>query len=205
MKELSLADVLAHRDAGAVVVDARDPREFAGGHLAGSINIPADGRFAEQAGMLIEPGRDIVVIAPDDRAEEIIIRLARIGLDTAAGYLADPEEAFTRAPEGNIVHAERVTFADLRDELGGDRPPLLIDVRNAGELANGSIEGAVNIPLAELPGRLDAIPADRRIVVHCAGGARSSTAASLLRRSGRTEVADLLGGYGAWAAAHAPA
>lgn len=205
LRELPLGDVLARRDAGAAVVDARDPQEFAAGHLVGSINVPADGRLAEQAGMLIEPGREIVVIAPEDRAEEIITRLARIGLDTAAGYLADPEDAFTRAPEGSIAQAERVTFAQLRDELGGAEPPLLIDVRNAGELADGRIEGAVNIPLAELPGRLDAIPADRRIVVHCAGGARSSAAASLLRRSGRTRVADLLGGYGAWAAAHAPA
>ncbi|MGW5413694.1 TSUP family transporter [Actinomadura geliboluensis] len=205
LRELPLGDVLARRDAGAAVVDARDPQEFAAGHLVGSINVPADGRFAEQAGMLIEPGREIVVIAPEDRAEEIITRLARIGLDTAAGYLADPEDAFTRAPEGSIAQAERVTFAQLRDELGGAEPPLLIDVRNAGELADGTIEGAVNIPLAELPSRLDTIPADRRIVVHCAGGARSSAAASLLRRSGHTRVADLLGGYGAWAAAHAPA
>ncbi|MEU8343405.1 TSUP family transporter [Spirillospora sp. NPDC048832] len=205
LRELPLGDVLARRDAGAVVVDARDPQEFAAGHLAGSLNVPADGRFAEQAGMLIEPGREIVVIAPDGRAEEIIVRLARIGLDTAAGFLADPEDAFTRAPEGDIARAERITFAELRDELGGAEPPLLIDVRNAGELAAGTIEGAVNIPLAELPGRLDAVPAARRIVVHCAGGARSSAAASLLRRAGRTRVADLLGGYGAWAAAHAPA
>ncbi|MFG2087237.1 TSUP family transporter [Spirillospora sp. NPDC048824] len=205
LKELPFTDVLARRDAGAVVVDARDPQEFAAGHLTGSINVPADGRFAEQAGMLIEPGRDIVVIAPEDRAEEIITRLARIGLDTAAGYLPDPEDAFTLAPEGNIVQAERITFADLRDELDGAEPPLVIDVRNTGELADGAIEGAVNIPLAELPGRLDTIPSDRRIVVHCAGGVRSSAAASLLRHSGRTDVADLLGGYGAWAAAHSPA
>lgn len=205
LRELPLGDVLARRDAGAVVVDARDPQEFAAGHLAGSINVPADGRFAEQAGMLIEPGREIVVVAPGDRAEEIITRLARIGLDTAAGYLADPEDAFARAPEGSVARAERITFAELREELDGPEPPLIIDVRNAGELADGSIEGAVNIPLAELPGRLDAVPAARRIVVHCAGGVRSSAAASLLRRAGRARVADLIGGYGAWAAAYAPA
>ncbi len=204
LKALSFTDVLARRDAGAVVVDARDPREFAAGHLAGSINIPADGRFAEQAGMLVEPGQEIIVIAPEGREEELVIRLARIGLDTAAGYLADAEEAFTQAPE-QIVQAERLTFADLRAELDGAEPPLVVDVRNAGELANGRIEGSVNIPLAQLPGRMDEVPADRRIVVNCAGGARSSAAASLLRRAGRADVADLLGGYGAWAAAYAPA
>ncbi|GAA0947248.1 TSUP family transporter [Actinocorallia libanotica] len=204
LRELPLADVLARRDAGAVLVDARDPQEFAAGHLAGSLNVPADGRFAEQAGMVVEPGREIVVIAPEGREEEIIVRLARIGLDTTAGHLADPDAALTAAP-GQVAKAERITFAALREELASPEPPLLIDVRNAGELANGRIEGSVNIPLAELPRRLAEIPADRRVVVHCAGGARSSLAASLLRGTGRAGVADLLGGYGAWAAAHAAA
>jgi len=204
LKALSLADVLARRDAGAVLVDARDPQEFASGHLIGSINVPADGRFAEQAGMVVEPDREIVVIAPEGREEEVVVRLARIGLDATAGYLADPDEALASAP-GQVARAERLTFAELRAELEGPEPPLLIDVRNVGELAEGRIEGSVNIPLAELPGRLAEIPADRRVVVHCAGGGRSSVAASLLRGAGRTEVADLIGGYGAWAAARASA
>ncbi|MEO3781987.1 TSUP family transporter [Actinocorallia sp. B10E7] len=204
LKALPLAEVLARRDAGAVVIDARDPQEFAAGHLVGSINVPADGRFAEQAGMVVEPGKEIVVIAPEGREEETITRLARIGLDTAVGYLADPEDALTSAPD-QVAKAARITFAELGEALESAEPPLLIDVRNVGELENGKIEGSVNIPLAELPKRLDEAPAGRRIVVHCAGGARSSVAASLLRRAGRPEVSDLLGGYGAWAAAHAPA
>nr|WP_198653460.1 MBL fold metallo-hydrolase [Actinocorallia populi] len=204
LKELSLADALARRDAGAVLVDARDPQEFAAGHLVGSINVPADGRFAEQAGMVVEPGREIVVIAPEGREEEVVVRLARIGLDDTAGYLADPEAALVSAPE-QAAKAERVTFAELREALASPEPPLLIDVRNTGELADGRIEGSLHIPLAELPKRLEEIPADRRVVVHCAGGARSSVAASLLRRAARTEVADLLGGYTAWAAARTPA
>ena len=68
-----------------------------------------------------------------------------------------------------------------------------------------SVEGSSHIPLAELARRVDEIPADRPLVVHCAGGHRSSVAASLLRRRGRTDVSDLLGGYGAWLALSAPA
>ncbi|WP_420492718.1 rhodanese-like domain-containing protein [Kitasatospora camelliae] len=56
-----------------------------------------------------------------------------------------------------------------------------------------------------MPRRLPEIPADRPLVLHCAGGHRSSIAASLLRHHGFGDVSDLLGGYAAWAAAHQPA
>ena len=80
-----------------------------------------------------------------------------------------------------------------------------MDVRNAGEREGGYIPGAVHIPLAELPAGPARLPADRPVVVHCAGGWRSSVAASLLRRDGRTDVSDLLGGFAAWQAVHEPA
>ena len=77
----------------------------------------------------------------------------------------------------------------------------MVDVRNAGELAAGTIFHARHVPLAELPRRLAEIPSEQPIVAYCAGGYRSSVAASLLRRAGRRDVSDLLGGYTAWAAA----
>ena len=75
---------------------------------------------------------------------------------------------------------------------------ILIDIRNPGEVELGGIPGAVNIPLAQLRNRLDLIPTDKGIVVHCAGGWRSSVAASLLRAQGFDNVSDLEGGYNAW-------
>ncbi len=74
----------------------------------------------------------------------------------------------------------------------------MVDVRNPGEVQLGTIPGAVPVPLAQLPGRLAEIPRDRPVVAYCAGGYRSSVAASLLRRAGVDDVSDLLGGYGAW-------
>jgi rhodanese-related sulfurtransferase len=201
LRPLEAEEFLARRAAGAVVVDARPVQDFVAGHVRGSLHVPADGRFAEWAGMLIRPGTDILVVAPQDREEEIVTRLARIGFDTVVGYLREPEGAFlAMADKGadQIDHANRVTALELRDMLGGERPPVVLDVRNAGELATGRIEGSLHIPLAELPQRLAEIPEDRRVVVHCAGGARSAIAASLLRHHGRTEVSDLLGGYTAW-------
>ena len=74
----------------------------------------------------------------------------------------------------------------------------LVDIRNPGEFALGSIEGAELIPVGQLPGRLDELDPTAPTVVFCAGGYRSSVGASVLRQAGFTDVTDLLGGYGAW-------
>ncbi|WP_405577305.1 rhodanese-like domain-containing protein [Streptomyces sp. NBC_01092] len=205
-RPLSVAEFMDRRAAGAVVVDARSPQDFAAGHLRGSVNVPADGRFAEQAGMVVAAEQDVVVIAPQDREEEIVTRLARIGFDKVGGYLREPEGAFPALAD-QMEQASRLTADELRRLLDGDDAPLVLDVRNAAEREEGFIEGSSHIPLAELARRAQEIPAGRPLVVHCAGGHRSSIAASLLRHQGRTDVSDLLGGYGAWLArpAHADA
>ncbi|MGW6540814.1 rhodanese-like domain-containing protein [Streptomyces sp. NPDC055051] len=204
-RPLSLAGFTALRDAGAVVVDARDPQEFAAGHLRGAVNVPADGRFAEQAGTVLDPGDRLLVIAPEGRAEEVLTRLARVGLDLAEGYLPEPEAAL-EALAAEAAPASRVTAARLRTALAGTRPPLVVDLRGGDEReADGVIDAAVHIPFNELPHRDGELPADRPLVLHCAGGHRSSIAASLLRRRGFEDVSDLLGGYAAWALTATPA
>jgi rhodanese-related sulfurtransferase len=199
---LGAAEFARARAEGAVVVDARDPQEFATGHVRGAINIPADGRFAETAGSVIAPDRTVLVVAPQDREEEIVVRLARIGFDHVVGYLREPEVAFLDMVS-DLVRASRVTATELRAALDTAAAPVVLDVRNAGEREQGAVGGSLHIPLAELTRRLAEVPADRPVVVHCAGGYRSSVAASLLRNAGRTDVSDLLGGYGAWQALHA--
>lgn len=196
-RPLTAAEFAKARVEGSVVVDARDPQEFATGHLAGSVNIPADGRFAETAGTVVTPGRKVLVVAPEDREEEIVIRLARIGFDQVLGYLRDPGTAFLDMI-GDLTRSSRLTATELQEALDRAEPPVVLDVRNAGERDQGAIDGSLHIPLAELPRRLDEVPADRPVVTHCAGGYRSSVAASLLRNAGRSDVSDLLGGYTAW-------
>lgn len=205
-RPLSVAEFMERRAAGAVVVDARSPQEFAAGHLRGSLNVPADGRFAEQAGMVVAPEREVVVVAPQGREEEIVTRLARIGFDRVGGCLHEPAGAFPAVAE-EMTQAGRLTVDELRRLLDGEDAPLILDVRDAAEREEGFIEGSTHIPLAELARRADELPAGRPLVVHCAGGHRSSIAAGLLRHQGRTDVSDLLGGYGAWlaGAAHADA
>lgn len=203
-RPLAAAEFLRARADGAVVVDARDPQEFAAAHVHGALNVPADGRFAETAGMVVKPGDKVLVVAPQDREEEVVIRLARIGFDQVVGYLREPEGAFLEMV-GDMSRASRLTATQLRDALQRPQPPLVLDVRNIGEREQGAIEGSVHIPLAELPRRLAEVPTDRPVVVHCAGGYRSSVAASLLRNAGHPDVSDLLGGFNAWRTLHSPA
>ncbi|BAU85352.1 beta-lactamase domain containing protein [Streptomyces laurentii] len=187
------------------MVDARDPHEFAAGHLRGAVNVPADGRFAEQAGTVLAPKDELLVLAPQNREEEIVTRLARIGFDHVTGYLRSPEDALVTLAD-EVSPASRLTAAQLRDALAGDNPPVVLDVRNCGERGSvGFIDEALHISLGELPHRLDEIPTDRPLVLHCAGGHRSSIAASLLRHKGFTDVSDILGGYAAWALLDTPA
>ncbi|MDY7089602.1 MAG: rhodanese-like domain-containing protein [Actinomycetota bacterium] len=200
---LALNEFRAEQANGAVVLDTRDAPDFAAGHLRGSLNVPADGRFAETAGTVVKPGDRILVIAAQDREEEIVTRLARIGLDNVAGYLREPEAAFLTVP-GLIDRASRLTVTELRAALAARGELIVLDVRNPGEVAAGAVEGARHIPLAQLPARLAEIPTDRPVVVCCRSGYRSSVAASLLRRAGHPDVSDLLGGYLAWEAAHQP-
>jgi hydroxyacylglutathione hydrolase len=190
---------------GAAVLDTRDAMTFAAGHLPGALNVPADGRFAETAGMVLTGDREIVLITPDGRQNEVAVRLARIGFDNVAGYLPHPDSTLlTHASE--VARGSRLTAVELSAILaaseGVSGAPVVLDVRNIGEREAGHIPGAIHIPLAELRRRLDEIPTGRPVVAYCAGGWRSSVAASLLRHNGFSDVSDLLGGFAAWQSTH---
>ena len=188
------------RDAvqgGAVLVDGRLPEEFALGHLKGAVNIGLEGRYAEFAGSVVTPEDDIILMTDPDRELEGKNRLGRIGFDRVIGYLKDPFEVMFDN-QGDVEVASRLTTAALGERIA-DVPELqLVDVRNPGEAAAGMIGAAVNIPVGQLPDRLGELDPRKPTVVYCAGGYRSSMAASLLRKNGFGDVSDLLGGYNAW-------
>jgi hydroxyacylglutathione hydrolase len=194
---LSTTSAVEARAQGAVFVDTRESHEFAAGHLAGSVNIPADGRFAETAGMVLKPDQQVVVVATPGDEQEVATRLARIGFDHAVGYLPALDSVFIEL-QSDVVRSSRLTPRQLSDLLATDDPPWVVDVRNAGELDAGAIPGSHHIPLAELARRVDEVPAERAIVAYCASGWRSSVAASFLRHRGLSDTSDLAGGFAAW-------
>ena len=196
-KAMSYDEVREAMKGGAVLVDGRVPEEFALGHLKGSINIGLEGRYAEFAGSVVTPEDDIVLFTDPDRELEGKNRLGRIGFDRVIGYLKDPY-AVMFDNQGDVEVGSRLTTNAL-DERIADVPELqLIDVRNPGEAEAGMIAHAVNIPVGQLPGRIAELDPRKPTVVYCAGGYRSSMAASLLRKHGFDDVSDLLGGYNAW-------
>ncbi|HEX3546821.1 MAG TPA: MBL fold metallo-hydrolase [Mycobacterium sp.] len=183
---------------GAVLVDGRNPEEFAHGHLRQAINIGLGGRYAEFAGSVLPPDVDIVLVT--EPGDELVgkNRLARIGFDRVIGYLDQPDKAMFQHDD-NVQFASRLT-AKAFDAVAGEMADLqIVDVRNPGETEAGTIPNAVNIPVGQLPGRLGELDATLPTVVYCAGGYRSSVAASLLRQRGFADVSDILGGYNAWA------
>ena len=190
-------------DAGVRIVDARTVEDFALGHLRGSVNVGFDGRFAETGGMVAEVGEQIALITYPGEEQEAALRLARIGSDHSIGYLNVGRDGTFPTELADLVQiAPRTTVTEL-DELLADDAVTLIDIRNPGEREAGAIPNSLHIPLAQLRLRVDEIPTDKPIVVHCAGGWRSSVAASLLRANGIQRVSDLLGGYNQWADVHA--
>ncbi|AKK29826.1 MBL fold metallo-hydrolase [Mycobacterium sp. EPa45] len=190
-------------DSGVRIVDARTVEDFAIGHLRGSINVGFDGRFAETGGMVAEVGEQIALITYPGEEQQAALRLARIGSDHSIGYLNVGRDGRFPAELADLVQvAARTTATELADLLAEDAVTL-IDIRNPGERTGGAIANSMHIPLAQLRLRIDEVPTDKPVVVHCAGGWRSSVAASLLRANGIRKVSDLQGGYNAWAEAYA--
>lgn len=199
LEAMTLDAVLAAQASGTAVVDTRDDGEFAVGHLKGSINVGLGGRFAEYTGEVVTAGTPIVVVAEPGKEREATIRLARIGFDTVVGYLADPVRVFVENPHV-VQAASRLTAPEFDSRRSELRDVQLVDVRNPGEFALGTIAGAKHIELASLTRRLEELDPAKPTVVFCAGGYRSSIAASTLRANGFTDVSDILGGYNAWSA-----
>lgn len=193
---LDLDEVLRRQQAGATVLDTREPADFAAGHLAGSVNVGLSGRFAEYAGSVLDHDAEVVLVAEPGHAVEAKTRLARIGFDRVTGVLTDLPAALTARPD----LARRTSRLDV-DELEAARAgvdPAVVDVRNPGEVRLGVIPGAVTVPLAQLRARLGELDPARPTVIYCASGFRSSVAASLLEAAGFADVSDLKGGYTAW-------
>jgi glyoxylase-like metal-dependent hydrolase (beta-lactamase superfamily II) len=203
MQPLDLDIVLAIQADGAQVLDTRDPDEFAAAHLAGSINIGLGGQYATWAGTVLDRAHPIVIIATPGREHESAIRLGRIGFDHVAGYLENGLRALDPRP-GLIASTEHLSAQAAAERLASAHPPLAIDVRTPREREQKHIDGSLSVPLNRLADHLQSLPKDRHLLVYCAGGYRSSVAASLLQRSGFSSVAEIAGGFAAWEAANLP-
>jgi hydroxyacylglutathione hydrolase len=203
MNPLTLDSVLELQTTGAQILDTRDAAEFASAHLARSINIGLAGQYATWAGTVLDRKHPIVIIADPGRENESAIRLGRIGFDHVAGYLKDGLRSLESRPE-LVAFTERLSAQFAAELLSSSEPPLAIDVRAPRERDQKHIAGSLGIPLNHLTENLEKLPKDRPLLVYCAGGYRSSIAASLLQRSGFDHVGEIAGGVAGWEAAKLP-
>jgi hydroxyacylglutathione hydrolase len=165
--------------------------------VPGALSLWLDG-LPLWAGWLLDYETPILLVIDGDDPEEAVRRLVRLGYDDIAGVLSGGMSAWHMA---GLTSASvgTVTAVELCGWLDAGQGPALLDIRSPREVASaGEIEGALQIPLGELPGRLGEVPVGGRICVLCGGGLRSMTAASLLRAAGRDDVTVMLGGFAAW-------
>src|SRR5215471_6756312 len=202
LKPLPLDRVLELQAQGAQLLDTRDAAEFGATHLTGSINIGLGGQYATWAGTILNREQPIVIIANPGAERESALRLGRIGFDHVEGYLEGGLASLESRPD--LTTTTPRLSPSLASELVADGEMLLVDVRTPGEHDTRRIENSVSIPLNRLEDRLSELPRNRALLVHCAGGYRSSTAASLLQRAGFANVAELAGGVAAWETAQLP-
>jgi hydroxyacylglutathione hydrolase len=199
-RALSPKQVSQLREQGDVLLDVRSAADFGASHVPGSMNIGLGGQFAIWAGSLIPLNAAIVLIADTAaQVDESVVRLARVGIENVKGYLEGGVENWRRAglPVDSIP---QVSVNELKEKLATIADLQIVDVRRPTEYGNGHVPRAFNAPLATL-GRVAAqLPFEKNkpTAVICAGGYRSSTAASLLEKFGFTKLLNVSGGTGAW-------
>jgi len=190
---------------GAVVVDTRPVMQFAAAHVPASVHIALTGQYASWAARILGLDSRLIIAGEDpEHVRESQMRLARVGVENVAGYLAEGVSGWVESgfELEQIPQFTVQDFFKLREQET-DRIAVL-DVREPGEWGGGVIEKSIRIPLGELTSRTRELDRARLLVVHCRSGYRSSIATSLLRRAGFHDVANLTGGFDAWKTAGLP-
>ncbi|MCM3874124.1 MAG: MBL fold metallo-hydrolase [Pyrinomonadaceae bacterium] len=197
LSPLEVTDLISH---GNVVLDVRSAAEFGAAHVPGSINIGLGGQFASWAASLISLQSPIVIVADSEaQVEEAQTRLARVGIESARGYLGGGMNAWIEAGlEATAV--PQITVDQLNDLIASQTDFRVLDVRRPPEYTSGHVPGAIPEPLSTLQARvpvLDLEPSKITAVI-CASGYRSSAATSILQQHGFANIVNVTGGTNAW-------
>jgi len=187
--------------AGATILDLRDPGTHGEAHPAAALNVWIDGpQFAERVAGFVTPGARVVLLAqaPSD-VDRAVQALSRVGVDDVVGHvqwgMIDWRDAGLP-----VESVPQITAYDLHTMLESGEV-VVVDVREPFEWLDGHVPGALHVPMFEALARADELPADRPKAVVCAGGLRSSTTISALKRRVPGPWLNVTGGMAAWAKA----
>src|SRR5262249_49139031 len=173
--------------------------QFAVAHVPGSVHIALTGQYASWAARILGLDTPLVIAAEDPaQVRESQLRLARVGIENVAGYLANGVAGWIQNGF-ELGYIPQITVPDFVALRNQERERMVVlDVREPGEVASGVIENSLSIPLGKLGSRLAELDREKLLVVHCKGGYRSSIGTSILRRGGFRDIANLTGGFDAW-------
>lgn len=189
-RELSTDQIL---NFDGVVLDVRPNYVYGSGHIPNSVNIGLGGQFASWSGTLIPIGTEIALVADTSaQVEEAIMRLARVGHETARGYILASNY------DGPRKTVDQVSVGDVCELVRAGQPMQIVDVRRPAEYASGHAVGAINISLNKLPDEFEKLDPELPTYVICQSGYRSSIGASLLENAGLSELYNVAGGTTAW-------
>lgn len=180
-------DELAGEEQATIIDTREDRRAFMRGHLAGSLHAPLDRSFLTVAGSYVRQDEKIYLVVEQERLNEAVRSLIRIGLDRIAGYVTPNTLQMYRQLGGMLASTEIIDFHAL--ERLRDRPGTrVIDVRREDEFAAGHVPGAQHVPHTRLLERLNEVSDTDTLLVHCATGSRAAAATALLERHGHRAV-----------------
>lgn len=197
VKALSLDAFELEMESGAMLIDTRVKDEFRQSFIPGSIFIGLDGNFASWVGTVIPDNKDRIILVADDatKAEEAVMRLARVGYDNAIGYLDGGFAAWTAAGKATDS-MDQITASDLKGMLEGDGVNLL-DVRKPTEFEAEHVDGAENFSLNYINDHINDLDKSKTWHIHCLSGYRSMIAGSIMKKHGYNSVVDVAGGWNA--------
>ncbi len=175
-----------------IILDVRSVEDFSSSHIPGSIFIGLDGRFAPWVGEILEDvSKKLILVAPEGREKEAIIRLSRVGFDNVIGYLKGGINSWIKS--GGIISKVLNESASKFSTVNNNKD--ILDVRSKNEHKSESLLNSINIPLIDLSKSIDKVSFEKTFYVHCKGGYRSMIAASILLANGISNFLNIPGGY----------
>jgi len=174
------------------ILDVRGVEDFSSSHIPGSIFIGLDGRFAPWVGEILEDvSKKLILVAPEGREKEAIIRLSRVGFDNVIGYLEGGINSWIKngGKISKVLNESASKFSTV------DNNKDILDVRSKNEHKSESLLNSLNIPLIDLSKSIDRVSFEKTFYVHCKGGYRSMIAASILLANGISNFSNVPGGY----------
>jgi glyoxylase-like metal-dependent hydrolase (beta-lactamase superfamily II)/rhodanese-related sulfurtransferase len=184
----------AANETGALMLDTRNPEDFAKGFIPNSINIGLKGNFAQWVGEMIpDLKQEILLITYPNKEKEAITRLSRVGYDHTIGFLNGGFETW-RNSNKEFEKVGRIT-SEIYAKAYHAEMPLVFDIRKKSEYNSEHVIGSINVPLNELNKHLAQFPKEVPFVIYCEGGYRSMIAASILKQRGWDDFVDVHDGY----------